>query len=230
MNFKVSLLFIAILSISIGSTQNIHAGIVAPPAPKDNAPKTINTLMTDHPGKMNLKIRFVESFDTMRQCEQGTECGKDLEKIREQLSKGIQEDEQKLTRDMTEFQSKASTLSAAAREKEEKRLRKMKTDYDTKLQESEYEMKLAMQKRTEELAQDMEKAVIEVAKREKFDAVVDTVTGRVLYVDPTLNITDSVVKEMNTVHHKKLAAAKQVKADATVAANTKAAPKAAAAA
>lgn len=186
-------------------------------------PRNIAQLMADS-GKSNLNIRFVESFDTMRQCEQGVECGKSLEKTREQLSKAIQEDEQKLTVMMTEFQSKGSTLSAVAREKEEKKLRKMKTEYDTKLQESEYEMKLAMQKTTEELAQDMEKAVAQLAKREKYDAVVDTVTGRVLYVDEKLNVTQQVVKEMNTENQRKLAAAKPVKAETVVASNS-AAPK-----
>lgn len=214
MNTKNNLLIVMVMVLGTGC---MIIGASEAPKSKDVQSKNITNLIAD--GKTDLKIRFVESFDTMRQCEQGVECGKTLEKTREQLSKAIQEDEQKITQKMTEFQSKASTLSASARENEEKKLRKMKTEYDTKLQESEYEMKLAMQKTTEELAQDMEKAVVEVAKKEKLDAVVDTVTGRVLYVNPSLNITQSVVKEMDKDYRIQVAKNKSAKTETVVASN-----------
>jgi len=167
-------------------------------------PKNIGQIVAT--GKSNLTIRFVESFDTMRQCDSGIECGKILQEKQKQLSEAIQKDEKEITEAMTTFQAKAPTLSAEAREREEKKLRKMKTEYDTKLQESEYEMKLAMQKVTEDLAAEMEKTVAEYAKREKIDAVVDTGTGRVLYASQSLKITDAVVKEMNSKRQEKLAA------------------------
>lgn len=193
----------------------------------NTADKTKQTIkVSDIAGKTDLKITFVESFDTMRKCELGGECGKKLQETRSQLAKSIQEDEQRIAKLEAEFQAKASTLSAMAREKDEKQLRKLKADYTTKLQESEYEMKLAMQASTEELARDMEAAVQRIAKKNNFDAVVDTVTGRVLYVKDELNITSEVIKEMNTDYQVKLAKAKNPEVTTKLAANTKAPVKA----
>lgn len=211
MNTKKFVLVVSVMAVGVsGSTVALQESVSV-----QKVKPTLSSLTQS--GKTNLKIRFVEGFDTMRQCEQGVECGKSLERTRDNLSKAIQDDEQRITQCMTEFQSKAPALSAVARENEEKKLRKMKTEYDTKLQESEYEMKLAMQKITEELSQEMDKAVVEVAKRDQIDAVVDTATGRVLYVKSELNITQAVVAQMNTENQIKVAKNKAPKSDTVVA-------------
>jgi|GEM_PF-2667743 len=172
--------------------------------------------------KAKKKTAYFESYSTMRKCEHGEECGKNLQKTNFQLAKGIEEDKDKIAKAEAEFQAKASTLSLAAREKAEKELRKLKVDYSTKLQESEYEMKLAMHTSTEELSRDMEAAVQKIAKKNDYDAVVDTVSGRVLYVKEELNITDEVIKEMNVDYQVKLAKAKNPESTTKLAANVKA--------
>jgi outer membrane protein len=163
-----------------------------------------------------LNVRYVESFTVMRECERGHECAQILEAKREQLSKDLAKAEQAYTQRVTEYQAKAATMSTAAREKEEKEIRRLEIDLKTKAQESEHEMKLAMQKITEELAQNMEAVIVAYAQKENLDAVVDIITGKVLYVKPNLNISKAVVKEMNTDHQVRVAQAK--KATSTAAA------------
>jgi outer membrane protein len=193
-----------LLALALISSVAIAAEIQKPAASPVQKDKKLTDIAADT-DLSTLNIRFIESFSVMRNCSQGVEAGKKLDSKREQLGKEIQKDEQKMSQALNEFQSKATTLSEAAREKEEKNLRRMKTDYEAKVQESKYEMELAMQKTTEELAKDMEAAVTEVAKRDKLDAVVDSITGRVIYVKENLNITGQVVKEMNVKNEQKLA-------------------------
>jgi len=82
---------------------------------------------------------------------------------------------------------------------------KMDREYKNKIQESEEELKIDMQKKTENLARNVDKAVIEIAKEEKLDAVVDKVTGRVIYVDEKFDFTAQVKGEMNKQYEIKLA-------------------------
>ena len=62
-----------------------------------------------------------------------------------------------------------------------------------------------MQKKTENLARNVDQAVIKVAKEENLDAVVDKVTGRVIYVDEKFDFTAQVKSEMNKQYEIKLA-------------------------
>ncbi len=178
---------------------------------KSNAPTLSNILSQGD--KVDLTIRFVDSFDAMRACHAGKEAQKSLEKTRGVLTKDIQKEEQKIALSVKEFQSKSTTISDMAREKEEKVLRKMEVDYKSKVQESEYEMKLAMQKSTEELTQDLEEAVKVVAERDKLDAVVDTMTGRVLYASNKVNVTNNIISQMDTGRKLQLTQNKNVSKD-----------------
>lgn len=188
---------------------------------KQTANKQTVTL-ADVAGRTDLNIKFVEPFDAMRKCSHGDECGKKLQDTRAQLAKGIHEDEQRIARLEAEFQTKASSLSLMARETSEKELRKLKADYSSKLQESEHEMKLAMHTSAEELSRDMEVAVARIAQRDGVDVVLDMTAGRSLYVNPTLNITADVIKEMNVDYQVKLAQAKNSGSTVKVAANAQA--------
>jgi Skp family chaperone for outer membrane proteins len=166
--------------------------------------------------KSNLNIRFIDSLEVMRMSKGGQEAQKELETRRDQLAKEIQSDEQKFNQAATEFKSKAPALSETARDKEEKRLVKMKRDFETKVQESEEEIKMAMQRVTERLARDVEEAVTSVAKEDGLDAVVDTMTGRVIYVANGINITGKITSKVN-VKHTQMAQNKSADSKKTVA-------------
>ena len=64
----------------------------------------------------------------------------------------------------------------------EKKLVKMERDYKMKLQESEEELKLTMQKKTESLARDFDDCVVEYGREQGFDIIADKSTGRLIYV------------------------------------------------
>jgi Skp family chaperone for outer membrane proteins len=179
---------------------------------KSSSPKPlITSLPTDKP--LDLKIRFIDSFEAMRLCQNGQKAAKELETKREKLTQEIQGLEKSYTQAVNDFKVKSSTMSEFAREKAEKDIRKTEADYKTKLQESEYEMKLAMQKATEELAKEVELAVAEIAKKEKLDAVADIMTGRVIYASEKVILTDKLVKEMDKQRDIKLAQNKSPKQD-----------------
>ena len=167
--------------------------------------KMLSNFMVDTNLSTNIEIRFIDSFEVMGGCNEGVKARQDLEVKREVLSKDLQKEERKITQTMSEYKGKSSMLSDAARDNEEKKLVRMEREYKNKIQESEEDLKIDMQKKTENLARNVDKAVIKVAKEEKLDAVVDKVTGRVIYVDEKFDFTAQVKNEMNKQYDIKLA-------------------------
>ena len=81
----------------------------------------------------------------------------------------------------------------------------MDRDLKNMVTEKEEELKLDMQIATEKLVQEMEVAVIELAKQENIDIVFDKMTGRAIYVSEEFDFTDKVLKRVNENHQIKLA-------------------------
>jgi outer membrane protein len=168
----------------------------------------------------DLKVRYMDVFGAMRECKEGMQETEKLEGVRRDLANNIQAEAKKMEVAMNKFKTESSTLNDSARAKKEQELTKMKRDYDNIVQGSEEQMKLVMQQVTEQLAKEVEQAVIEIAKNERLDAVVDRVTGRVVYTSEKSDYTTKIVKVMNKNYDYKLAnSGKGVKSPTAVATN-----------
>ena len=128
-----------------------------------------------------LDIAFVDSFQAMRECEDGQRVGKELDTMRDKLSKEIQNEAIRITKEETDLKSKAATLKSDVLAQNERKIAKQKRDLEEKVRESEEAIKVAMQQKTEELAVKIEEGIVEVAKARGVDAVIDKMTGRVMY-------------------------------------------------
>lgn len=183
----------------------------------------VNDLME----KGDLKVRYIDVFGAMRECKEGMQESEKLESVRKDLANNIQAEGKKLETAMAKYKSEATTINDTARAKKEQELTKMKRDYENTVQGSEEQMKLVMQQVTEQLAKEIEQAVVEIAKGEGLDAVVDRMTGRVVYVADKADYTAKVVKVMNKNYDYKLANNGKSKSATTVASNKNAAAAAA---
>lgn len=153
----------------------------------------------------DLKIRFMDVFAAMREGQEGVEVTAKLDLKRQELSKDLEGDGKKLEQAKVEFKSKASTMNDSARAKKEQEIVRMNRDFESKVQSSEEELKLSMQQVTEVLAKEVEQAVTEIAKNENLDAVIDKVTGRVVYTSGKSDCTSQVIQAMNKNFKTKLA-------------------------
>ncbi len=161
----------------------------------------------------DLNIGFVDSFSAMRESDSGKKASEDLQKTQEKLANELRTSQEKLMKEASDFQTKQATMSDSAREAEQKRLAKAERELKARGEEAEMEMKLAMQKVTDALGKEVEQAITKVAKSQKLDAVVDTSTGRVLYVENKANYTSSLVKEMDSERKIQLASNKKAPAE-----------------
>jgi Skp family chaperone for outer membrane proteins len=153
----------------------------------------------------DLNIAWVDSLTLMRECEAGKIAAKAIEAERDKLTKELQAREQKIAQDIKEFQAKASTLSPDTRKSEEERIMRLRGDFEGFVQKCEEQMRIAMQAATEDLAKDIEEVVAFYAQNQKLDAVLDTMTGRVIWSSGKSNITQSLVARMDERHATRLA-------------------------
>jgi outer membrane protein len=156
-------------------------------------------------GRTDLKIRFIDFFGSMRECKEGVQEAEKLEHKRKDLAKSIEGEGKKLEAAVAKFKTESTTLNDAARAKKEQELTKMKRDYENLVQSCEEEMKVAMQQVTEGLAKQVEESVIDLAKREGLDAIIDKMTGRVVYASPKVDFTNKVVQSLNRNYEYKVA-------------------------
>ncbi len=128
-----------------------------------------------------LDIVFVDSFRAMRECNDGEKVGKEIDNLRETASNEIRKTAENLAKAEADLKSKASMLKPVELAKQERDLDKRKRDLQESVGEKEQEIKMVMQQKTEELAVKIEEGVVTVAKEKGVDAVIDKMTGRVMY-------------------------------------------------
>lgn len=156
-------------------------------------------------GDRVLDIAFVDSFQAMRECEEGKKVGKELDAVREKLSKEIQTEAQKLAVEEKEFKAKLPTMKKELAENEERKLAKRRRALEDRVRDGEEELKITMQNKTETLAAKVEEGIVQVAKQKGVDAVIDKMTGRVLYTkeDNKGDITLDAIAQVNKQTSKK---------------------------
>ncbi len=126
-------------------------------------------------------IAFVDSFEAMRKCSDGEKVSKEIDTLREKASKEIRSDAEKLAKAEMDLKNKATMLKPQELAKQERELAKSKRALEELLREKEDEIKITMQQKTEELAMKIEEGIVAVAKEKNVDAVIDKMTGRVMY-------------------------------------------------
>jgi Skp family chaperone for outer membrane proteins len=194
-------LCVGLMSVAVAQDKNI----VVAPAKVDKKELSATDILASSDMKVDASIMFVETFTVMGDSETGMLARKEIEAKRDLASQEVQVKSKDFEKAKNEYITKATTMSDAAREKEEKNLIKKERDLKNFVTEKEEELKLDMQMATEKLAHEMEAAVIELAQQENIDVVFDKMTGRAIYVSQTFDFTDKVIERVNEKHHLKLA-------------------------
>jgi Skp family chaperone for outer membrane proteins len=163
-------------------------------------------ILTVASGSIARDIAFIDSFKAMRESKDGQVVGKELDEMREKFSKEIQQEAQKIAKEESDLKSKASMIKPDLLAKEQRRIEKLKRDLEDVVREKEEIIKVTMQQKTEELAVKIEEGIIAVAKEKGVDAVIDKMTGRVMYTKDD-NSGDLTNETINFVDKKSMAVA-----------------------
>lgn len=148
-----------------------------------------------------LQIAFVDSFEAMRKCKDGEKVSLKIDELRDDASKKIRAEAEKLAKVEMDLKQKAAMLKPQELSKQERNLRNKKIELEDLVKEKEEEIKITMQQETEKLAMQVEEGIRAVAQEKDLDAVIDKMTGRVMYTKDN-NKGDITADAIQFVDHK----------------------------
>lgn len=143
------------------------------------------------------KVGYVSSMEVINGSKVGKEIKGKLDTAFKKSGTEVQAEEQRITKAVNEYKAKESTMAEAAREAEQAKLMKMRRDFEGMVQEKDEEMKRFQAKLNEQLTKEALETAAELAQAENLDVVVDTDSGKVLYVTPNVNYTAKFTERIN---------------------------------
>lgn len=163
-----------------------------------NLPNTMENVANDFTIPSGHGIKYVNSMDVMQQSKKGREVAKELDEKRVAWGAEIEQKGKALEDAVRKFSDQQVAMSETGRELIEKKLAREQRDLKLLIEEREQELKLAMNKATESLFRELESIVAELAKQEHLNAVIDSASGRVLYVNNSVDYSDKMVVVWDT--------------------------------
>jgi outer membrane protein len=152
------------------------------------------------PSKFSVNTRYVDLMQIMQQTKSGLDAARSIEAKRNAYGQELNTKGKELEQKVAQYKAKAPTMSDAAREQTEKSLAREEREIKALAEEREQDLKIAMNKATEELWKEIEEIVRTMATQEGLDTVIDTMTGRVLYTAERVNYTQKVIVAMDQKH------------------------------
>lgn len=147
--------------------------------------------------KTSGKVGYVSSMEVINGSKVGKEIKGKLDAAFKKSGTEVQAEEQKITKAVNDYKTKESTMSDTAKEAEQAKLMKARRDFEAMVQEKDEEMKRLQAKLNEQLTKEALEISAELAQAEGLDAVIDTDSGKVLYVAPAVNYTNKFTERIN---------------------------------
>ena len=138
------------------------------------------------------KMGVVDSADVLAKSAEGKRVQQTLKRKSEELGKNLQRQEQEIKKAMDDFRKQAAVMKEAAKKQRQTEITKRATDFQRRVQDADKQMALLERKEKEPLLKKLEKAVAEVARENKLDIVLDKRASGLLYMNPSLDVTEKV--------------------------------------
>lgn len=158
----------------------------------------IPTASNKKPALAANSVCVVDANDIMSKTKKAKEENDKLSKKQKELTTDVQNIAQQLKGKMDELETKKSTLSQKAMENLQNEILALRGKYESTVQTSENQLKLAVQRATESLSAEAEVAGKELARIGNFDVILDAASGRPIYISEKVkNNTNELVKIMD---------------------------------
>jgi outer membrane protein len=140
----------------------------------------------------DLKIGVVDGMDVVSKSAEGKRVQDSIKRKSEELGKPFAQRRQDLARQVEEFQKQAGVMKEDARKRKAEELEKKMQDFQRSGADAEKQLSQYQEQELKPLFQKLESAVKAVAAENKLDLVLDKRNSGLLYMDPSMDITDKV--------------------------------------
>ena len=143
-------------------------------------------------GAADFKVGVVDSNDILAKSAEGKRVQSTLKRKRDELGKDLQRQEKEIGRMVDDFKKQVSVMKDAAKKQREAELQKRAGDFQRRVADADKQMSQLEQKEMQPLLNKLKVAVESVARENKLDMVLDRRSSGLLYITPSLDITEKV--------------------------------------
>lgn len=144
------------------------------------------------------KIGTIRIQDVIDQSQAGQEARKVLGAKRSELQPKFQAEQEALKEQAKEIEKKSSVWSAEVRGEKEREYQKKMREYQLKVEDAQYELKQLEKKVLDPIFKELQAVINDIGKKKGLSVIFErSNSGGLLYADPSLDISDEVVKGLN---------------------------------
>jgi outer membrane protein len=140
----------------------------------------------------DLKVGIIDGMDIVSKSSEGKKVQENLRKKSEELSRPAEARQRDVARMMEDFQKQASVMKEDARKRKEEEINKKIEELRRQGADAEKQFAQYQEKELGPLFQKLEQAVKAVAQDQKLDIVLDKRNSGLLYMSPSLDVTEKV--------------------------------------
>jgi len=153
-------------------------------------------------GLGDLSTGYFNSALAISESKLGKEIYQQIETRRQQCATDLKTRKDSYDQKARNYQAKATTLSVAAREKEERDLMELKENFENLAKKFDRELQLSMRQGQEKVYRDVQDAVYQYGRDKGFDLVMDAAQHFVINQDKVNEGTKAVVSIMDANYDK----------------------------
>ena len=143
-------------------------------------------------GAADVKIGVVDSSDILGKSAEGKKVQDVIKRKSDELGRDLQKQDQEIGRLVEEFRKQAAVMKEDAKKQRQAELSKRASEFQRRVQDADKQLAQLEQTQKEPLLKKLEQAVNAVAQENKLDMVLDRRASGLLYMSPSLDITEKV--------------------------------------
>lgn len=144
-----------------------------------------------------LKVGIVDLFRALNESEAGKKATTELEALIKSKQAALEEKGKKIESMKADLEKQAAVLSAEAKKAKEEEIERLIRDYQRLMSDSQAEVKKREGELTEAILKELRQLINTIAQEQGYSLILERAEGLVLYVDKSINITDSLIKKYN---------------------------------
>ena len=152
---------------------------------------------------LGIKLGYVDMSVAIRTTREGQSAEKQLEKEIQKKQKELEAKEGDLKTMVQNLKKQAMVISDEVRSQKEMVLQEEQLKYQKLLAESRLEMQTRERELTEPILEKLHTVIDRIAKREKYDMILQKADITILWSKPKFDLTDQVIKEFDDMKSSK---------------------------
>jgi len=147
-----------------------------------------------HSADTGLKIGFVDPEQIVMTSAAGKAALAALQSLKDSRQKDLDAVQSEIVRLQSEFDRQETTLSEQSKEAKNEELRLKKRDFNRMVEDAERELAKEERSRLKEIESQVMALIEQIGRDEGYSLILSKTASSLLYGDPTLDLTDRVVR------------------------------------